>query len=103
MKFECDSCHAQYMIAENYCYFRENLIVAFEYLSVLSCGYGAKNWNHITIANELRRVVPEADPIADELGELYALARYTPAEQTLPPHVIPDARQFLCELAGVRA
>lgn len=82
---------------------RENLIVAFEYLSVLSCGYGAKNWNHVTIANELRRVVPEADPIADELGELYALARYTPAEETLPVHVIPDARRFLCELAGVRA
>ena len=80
---------------------RENLIVAFEYLSVLSCGYGAKNWNHITIANELRRVVPEADPIADELGELYALARYTPAEETLPVHVIPEARRYLCELARV--
>ena len=37
---------------------RAALVRAFEYLSVLRCGTGAKVWNHVTIAAELRRLYP---------------------------------------------
>ncbi len=82
---------------------REGLVKAFEYLSVLVCGAGAKVWNHVTIATALERAVPQADALADPLARLYAVARYTPANEDLPPGAIAEARQYLCELAGVRA
>lgn len=82
---------------------REALVKAFEYLSVLVCGAGARVWNHVTIASALARAVPQAEALADPLARLYAVARYTPADEPLPPAAIAEAREYLCELAGVSA
>jgi hypothetical protein len=82
---------------------REALVKAFEYLSILVCGGDARVWNHLTIAAELRRAVPDAADIADPLARLYAVARYTPAAEPLPPGAIANARRYLCRLAGVAA
>jgi hypothetical protein len=82
---------------------REALVRAFEYLSVLVCGGGARVWNHVTIASALERAVPQAEALADPLARLYAVARYTPADEPLPPGAIAEASEYLCELAGVPA
>jgi hypothetical protein len=82
---------------------REALVKAFEYLSVLVCGAGARVWNHVTIAGALERAVPQAEALADPLARLYAVARYTPANEPIPPATIAEARGYLCELAGVPA
>jgi hypothetical protein len=80
---------------------RAALVKAFEYLSVLRCGTGAKVWNHVTIADELRRAVPEVGDLAGPLARLYAVARYTPAAEPLADADLVEARGHLCRLAGV--
>jgi hypothetical protein len=82
---------------------REALVKAFEYLSVLVCGGGARVWNHVTIAAALERTVPQAEALAGPLARLYAVARYTPADEPLPPGAVAEARGYLCDLAGVSA
>jgi hypothetical protein len=82
---------------------RDGLVRAFEYLSVLLCGQGVRTWNHVAIAAALERAVPQADALAGPLAKLYALARYTPADEPLPPAAIAEARGYLCDLAGVSA
>ncbi len=80
---------------------REELVRAFEYLSVLLCGDAARVWNHLTIARALRTQIPSSELVADELAKLYELARYTPAGEPLSPASLADARRCLCTLAGV--
>lgn len=80
---------------------REELVRAFEYLSILLCGDAARVWNHLTIARALRKQIPSSDLIADELAKLYELARYTPADEAMSPGSLADARRCLCHLAGV--
>jgi hypothetical protein len=81
---------------------REALVRAFEYLSVLVCGTGARAWNHVTIADALR-AAPGGNEAAEPLARLYALARYAPAGVPLPTGAIAEARGHLCRLAGVPA
>ena len=80
---------------------REDLVRAFEYLSVLLCGSAAKVWNHHTIAAALRAKLPESEAYADELAHLYELAKYTSVGEPLPATALADARRCLCQLAGV--
>ncbi|QEL13905.1 hypothetical protein [Limnoglobus roseus] len=82
---------------------REELVKAFEYLSVLLCGDAARVWNHETIARALRQQIPHSELIADELAKLYELARYTPPGEPLSAGALADARRCLCRLAGVSA
>lgn len=82
---------------------RETLVKAFEYLSVLICGDGARVWNHLTIAEAFRQNVPGAAPFADPLARLYALARYSPANEPISAEDIAEARGYLCRLAEVQA
>jgi hypothetical protein len=82
---------------------RETLVRAFEYLSVFICGDGARVWNHQTIADAFRHHVPGAAPFADPLARLYALARYSPANEPIRPADIAEARGYLCRLAEVPA
>ncbi len=82
---------------------REELVKAFEYLSVLLCGDAARVWNHETIARALRQQIPHSEMVADELAKLYELARYTPPGEQLSPSALADARRCLCHLAGVNA
>ena len=81
---------------------RDTLVKAFDYLSVLICGDGARVWNHQTIADAFRENVPGAAPFANPLARLYALARYSPANETISPADIAEARGYLCRLAGVQ-
>ena len=83
---------------------RDALVRAFEYLSVLVCGAGAKAWNHVTIAAALGRAVGDAGTAAAEpLARLYAVARYTPADEPLTAGDLAEARLHLSRLAGVSA
>ena len=81
---------------------RADLIRAFEYLSVLMCGTRAKACHHLAIADALRAAAGSGDA-AEPLARGYALARYTPAADPLPPGTIAEARGHLCRLAGVAA
>jgi hypothetical protein len=79
-----------------------DLVLAFDYLSVLTIGAGARQYSHLTIANELRRLVPAAAAAADDLGRHYETARYAPSGMVAPED-FAAARAALCELAGVPA
>jgi hypothetical protein len=80
---------------------RESFVRAFEYLSVLTLGQESRQFNHLVIAQELRLRVPQSAGIADDLGDFYSLARYTPPTDPISPETIQAARVKLCQLAGV--
>jgi hypothetical protein len=82
---------------------REELIRAFEYLSVLQIGPAARNWNHRHIAKNLGggKRLPTAVTTAERLATLYERARYTPADEDLPADALAEARRGLCAFAGV--
>ena len=82
---------------------RDALVQAFDYLSVLTLGDNARQYNHVTVAGELRRLVPAAADVADELGRHYAVARYTPPGEPVGAADLAAARAALCRLAGVPA
>ena len=102
---------------------REEVIRAFEYLSLLRLGPAARNWNHRTIACQLAnpsepgpasarlfsqrlgrsgRVSGLAEA-AQTLADVYEKARYAPASDDLPSSALAAARTELCLLAGVSA
>jgi len=94
---------------------REELVKAFEYLSLLWLGSTARNWNHETIAEQLAKqskpaamAAPLCDPdgqrhAAGELAALYERARYAPAAEPLPEEALLAARRDLAFLAGMPA
>ena len=103
---------------------REDLVRAFEYLSVLSLGPDARNWNHRAIAERLRDrdtlsaghaavrdtgrgesagAVDTSHVVVYELTDLYERARYAPPSDLLPDEELAVARRDLCLLAGVSA
>lgn len=72
---------------------REDVIRAFEYLSLLRCGEPARTWHHHAIAERL------GNSDAHLLAELYEQARYAPSQQREPDWT--SARAPLTALAGV--
>src|SRR5207244_2108340 len=96
---------------------RDDVIRAFEYLSLLWLGPPARNWNHEVIAGHLGEehkveAGPPAlmtwDPLAqrraaDELAALYERARYAPPGDPLPADALAVARRDLCFLPGMPA
>ncbi len=80
---------------------REDIVKAFEYLSVLICGMGAKTWTHSTIADELTALAATNGETAMKLARLYELARYAPLDEPLTRAEIIEARRLACDLAGV--
>jgi hypothetical protein len=83
---------------------REELIRAFEYLSLLRLGKAARTWNHRQIAASLggKSATPtECGEAADRLAQAYEKARYAPAADELPDRQLDAARRDLCLLAGV--
>jgi hypothetical protein len=94
---------------------REQLVRAFEYLSLLWLGAAARNWNHEMIATQLgQKTKPEGnaapllDPVAQQhaaeaLAALYERARYAPATEPLPDEALRSARRDLTFLAGLPA
>jgi hypothetical protein len=83
---------------------REQLIKAFEYLSVLGLGPAARNWNHRQIARGLGATRSLDDPrraAAESLAFLYEQARYAPRNEPLRDTEMATARRDLSFLAGV--
>jgi len=88
---------------------REELIRAFEYLSLLNLGPVARHWNHRTIAGrlgDLPAILSEEYQrrlAAEELAALYEQARYAPQSEPLPEGALAAARNDLCLLARMPA
>lgn len=79
---------------------RQDVVVAFEHLSVLLCGEVAKTWTHTTIASALSEVALAEPERAMMLARLYELARYTPVDEPLTTAELAEARRLVCRLAG---
>jgi hypothetical protein len=92
---------------------REEIVQAFEYLSLLRLGRSARTWNHRVIARQLSELPgkgrvdqPRArvvEPGVRVLADVYEQARYAPPADDLPPGALAAARTELCLLAGVSA
>jgi hypothetical protein len=94
---------------------REELIRAFEHLSLLCLGAPARSWNHEVIAARLGQECGAGnssaplltwDPdarrqAAEALANLYEKARYAPGNQPIPEPALAAARRDLCFLAGI--
>ncbi len=80
---------------------REDVVKAFEYLSVLICGPSARNWTHSTIAEALADLATTHGETAVMLARLYELARYAPLDEPLTHDEVLEARKLVCALAGV--
>lgn len=81
---------------------REDLIRAYEYLSMLRFGYPARTWNHLAIASQLGSDEQRRQAAA-QLATLYEQVRYAPGETPLSAEALAAARRDLCFLAGVAA
>jgi len=80
---------------------REDVVKAFEYLSVMICGMSAKTWTHTTIADALAELAATHGETAIMLARLYELARYAPLDEPLTHDELMEARELVCGLAGV--
>lgn len=80
---------------------REQLILAFEYLTLLRLGPAARMWNHWQIAAELGILNDTSSTAALQLALVYEHARYQPRHEALSPDAMRAARQSLVYLAGV--
>lgn len=80
---------------------REDVVRAFEYLSVMICGMSAKTWTHNTIAEALAELAATHGETAIMLARLYELARYAPFDEPLTHDELMEARELVCGLAGV--
>jgi hypothetical protein len=73
---------------------REELVRAFEYLSLLRLGPSARSRNHLEIADRL------GHGAAWQLARAYEQARYAPPADALPEADLATARRHLTLLAG---
>ena len=81
---------------------REDVVKAFEYLSVLICGPSAKTWTHNTIADALSDLAATHGETAVMLARLYELARYAPLDEPLTHDELMEARELHLRLAECR-
>ena len=79
---------------------REDVVKAFDSLSVVKCGTDAVNWNHRQIAIEMVGKHPERRDAVDGLAGLYEKARYAPAHDPFTDVDVADARDRLTQVAG---
>jgi hypothetical protein len=80
---------------------RDEIVQAFEYLSLLRLGPEVRSLNHCALALELGDATSEF-AVAEELAHLYEQARYTPAGEPISSADLERARRGLCLLGGVR-
>ena len=81
---------------------REDVVRAFDHLSLVRLGFDARHCHHLDIASRLGADEPRRQAAA-QLAVLYERARYTPTDEALPPEALAAARRDLCLLAGVPA
>lgn|GEM_PF-2239909 len=79
---------------------REDVVKAFEYLTVLRCGEESRTWNHLTIAITLGMLASDSTS-AVQVARLYAQARYAPVADDFSTQDLADSRRHICHLAGV--
>lgn len=83
---------------------RDELVRAFDYLTLLCLGPPARFWNHREIGHRLGNdQAQQRQQAAEALTELYEQARYAPPDELLPPGEMETARRHLCFLAGASA
>jgi hypothetical protein len=79
---------------------REDVIRAFEYLSLLKLGARVSSWNHRHIAAQLGGEAGDRRQAAQRLAAIYEQARYAPEGEALPESAVRAARCELSYLAG---
>ena len=82
---------------------REELVRAFDHVSLDQIGEEARSWNHRVIADQISEARPAQAEPADELAGLYERARYAPLDEDLSTGEFADARRDLRVIAGVTA
>src|SRR5262249_38728193 len=80
---------------------REELVKAFDYLTLLKCGLPSKMWHHRTVADHLGVEAQHLN--ASNLATVYETARDSPPPERIPDPIMDRARQDLGLLAGVAA
>jgi hypothetical protein len=91
---------APWSISRNALQTKEDLVRAFEYLSLMKLGPEARSWNHREIARELGGNQEDRRRAAGHLAGLYEQARYAPDIGSMPPDAMQIARHELSFLAG---
>jgi hypothetical protein len=79
---------------------REDVVKAFEFLSISKCGDAAVNWHHLQIAGRMGLNEPDHRDAANRLARLYEKARYAPANELFDELDIAEARARFSQLAG---
>jgi hypothetical protein len=83
---------------------RDDVVKAFEYLSLLRLGQAARTQHHVELATRLAEPEPAARrPAVARVAGLYEQARYAPPDEPLSDADLATARRDLCDLAGVSA
>lgn len=82
---------------------REELVRAFDHMSLDQMGEDARSWNHRVIADQIAEARPAQAEPAGELAGLYERARYAPLDEDLSAGEFADARRDLRVIAGVPA
>jgi hypothetical protein len=82
---------------------REQLVRAFDHVSLDQIGDEARSWNHQVIADQFAESRPAQAEPAGELAELYERARYAPLDEDLTAGEFADARRDLRVIAGATA
>ena len=77
---------------------RDDVIRAFEYLSLLELGPSALTWNHVDIALALGRQSPTLSANALDLGACYEQARYAPWSEAMSAADIRTAREEILRM-----
>ena len=79
---------------------RQELVEAFDALTVEKCGAEARNWNHRVVTDTLIDARPAVAAPAQELGDLYQKARYAPPQDDLTGGELTAAERDLRAVAG---
>ena len=74
---------------------REQLVRAFNNVSLEQCGAEARSWNHHVVADRFGKAKPAVAGPAVEVAGLYERARYAPADEDLTAVEFADARRDL--------
>jgi uncharacterized membrane protein YgcG len=80
---------------------REQLVHAFDHVSLDRIGDDARTWNHRVIADQFAEAKPAHAEPADQLAGLYERARYAPHDEDLSAGEFSDARRDLRVIAEV--
>jgi hypothetical protein len=80
---------------------REQLVHAFDHVSLDRIGDDARTWNHRVIADQIAEVKPANAEPADQLAGLYERARYAPLDEDLTAGEFSEARRDLRVIAEV--